>query len=60
MGYGYATIIHPMVLIPTSLSDYRYEENIINLSQFGILDKVYFFKQSSEMICIEVVKPTKI
>ena len=48
-----------MVPIPTSLSDYRDEENIINLSQFGILDKVYFMI-SSEIICDEVEKYTKI
>ena len=48
-----------MVPIPTSLSDYRDEEHITNLSQFGILDKVDF-KKSSEMICVEVVKATKI
>ena len=48
-----------MVPIPTSLSDYRDEEHIINLSQFGILDKVYFFIKSSEIICDEVVKDTK-
>ena len=49
-----------MVPIPNSLIDYRDEENIINLSQFDILDKVYFFKKASEMISIEVVKSTKI
>ena len=49
-----------MVPIPTILSDYRDEEHIINLSQFGILDKVEFFKKSSEIICAKVVKAAKI
>ena len=48
-----------MVPIPTSLSDYRVEEHIIDWSQFGSLDKVEFFKQASDMICAKVVKATK-
>ena len=54
------TIIEPMVLVPNNLSDYGSLQNMIDQSQFVSLDKVYLFKQASDMICVEVVKDTKI
>ena len=58
-SFRYA-VIEPMVPVPTSLSDYRAKENIINWSQFDNLDKVEIFKHASDMICVDVVKANKI
>ena len=52
-------VIEPMVTRPTSLNNYSAEEHAIDWPLFGKIDKVYFFKHVSDIICAEVVKSTK-
>ena len=60
MEYNFRyVVVEPMILIPTSLRDYKDEDNLINWYLFGTLDKVDFLKQESDMIYVEVVKSTK-
>ena len=52
--------IEPMVPMSTNFIYYKSKEHVIDWDLFGNLDKVYFFKQASDMIYAEVLKATKI
>ena len=52
-------VVDPMVPGPTNLNYYKATKHVLDWSLFSELDKVDFFKHSSDMICAELVKSTK-
>ena len=54
------TIVNPTVPNPTSLAEWRADEYEMHFNEFEPLDKVGFYKQTSDMMCKDIVKSMKI